>query len=85
MAAEDIDAHLSSLQSYCSYGQMITALGSASDICRAASDLSVSAIDLQQRCQVLIEKEIQVFKFCFTKLEFEEFIADYNLIGKIEG
>ena len=83
--ADDIDAHLSCLQSYSSYCQKMMAKGSASDICRAVSDLSVKATELQEQCQSLIEREIQSFKFCFTKSEFEEFLEDDNLIGEIEG
>ena len=85
MEADDIDAHLSCLQSYSSYCQKMMAKGSASDICRAVSDLSVRAVELQEQCQSLTERKIQSFKVSFTKSEIEECLEDDNLIGEIEG
>lgn len=65
------------------------AKGSASDICRAISDLSVRAMELQQQCQpiIVIECGIQEFKFRFRQSAIEEFIEEdcRNLIGEIEG
>jgi len=76
---DDVNAHLSCLQSYSSYCHKIVAKGSASDICRAVSDLSVKAAELQEHCQSLIKRDIQSFTFCFPKWEFKE------LIGELEG
>ena len=87
MVTDDIDAYLSSLQTYNSYCQTIVARGSASDICRAFSDLSVRATELQRQCQPAIELEIQSFNFCFRKSELEDILEEScdNLIGEIAG
>lgn len=88
-ATDEVDAYLSNLESYNSYCQRIMAKGSASDICRAISDLSVRAMELQQQCQpiIVIECGIQEFKFRFRQSAIEEFIEEdcRNLIGEIEG
>lgn len=85
MEVEDIDAHLSYLQSHSPYSQKMMAKGSASDICREVSNLSVKAVELHEQRQSLNEREIQTLKFCFTKSEFEKFFEHENLIGEIEG
>ena len=87
METDDIDTYLSSLETYNSYCQKIMAKGSASDICRAFSDLSVRAVELQEQCQPMIEREIQSFNFRFRKSELEEILKETcdNLIGEIEG
>ena len=85
MEADDIDAHLSCLQSYSSYCQKMMAKGSDSDICRAASDLSFKATELQTQYQSLTEKQIQFFKVIFKKSEIKEFLEDDNWLGEIEG
>ena len=76
MATDDIDTYVSCLETYNSYCQTIMAKGSASDICRAFSDLSARAVELQQQCQSMIEREIQSINFRFRKSEDVEFLEE---------
>ena len=87
MATDDIDTYLSCLETYNSYCQTIMAKGSASDICRAFSDLSARAVELQQQCQSMIEREIQSINFRLRKSEAVESLEEscVNFIGEIEG
>ena len=83
----DIEEYLSNLERFNVYCQRIMAKGSAIDICREFSDLSGRAIELQQQCQVLIDREDRPFNANFRKLELGDFLGENldNLIGEIEG
>jgi hypothetical protein len=87
METDEIDAYLSSLETYNSYCQSIMTKGSASDICNAISDLSSRAVELQRQCQLTNETEVQSLTFSFRKSELEQFLAEScgNLIGEIQG
>jgi len=87
MATCDIDTYISSLETYNSYSLKIIARGSPADICREFSNLSVRAVELQEQCQPMIEREIQSFDVIFRKSELEEFMQEScgSIIGEIEG
>lgn len=86
-ATDDTDAYLSNIESYNSYCQIILDKGSASDICREVSDLSVRASELRQQCQTILQQGIQDFKICFRQSQLEEYIEEDcgNLVGEIKG
>jgi len=83
IATDDIDEYLTCLETnnFCSQK------GSDSDICGAFSKLSVRAVELQQKCHSMLEREIQSLNFGLRKSEIEDFLLENcdNLIGEIEG
>lgn len=86
-ATNEIDIYLSCLEIYNSYCKKILAKGSASETCRAFSGLSARAIELQDQCRPMIEREIQPFNFSFRKSKLEEILerSGDNWLGEFEG
>lgn len=84
---EDIDRHLTKLNSYINFCNDIAAKGSDVDICRAVNDLNSRAKELKDLHGTVILRNSYAFHPFFVERKSDDFVKAFhgNMLGQIEG